>query len=127
MSKLYVGNLSYTVTEQELEDFFSSEGKVVSVKIIKDRDTGQAKGFGFVEMETPEAAEAVISKLNGQDFKGRAIRISEAREKPRGEGGGFRGGRGGGGGFRGGRGGGGGFRREGGNHRGGGRGNSRQD
>ena len=126
MKKLYVGNLSYQVSEEQLTELFGAHGTVKSVNVIKDRDTGQSKGFGFVEMEEGDAADSAISALDGTDFEGRSIRVSEARAKEdRGGGGGGRGGyRGGGGGGRGGggyRGGGGGGR--GGNRGGGGGGN----
>lgn len=106
--KLYVGNLSYTASEDGLKQVFAEVGNVVSVSIVKNRDTGQSRGFGFVEMDTDEAAQAAISNLNGADFMGRKLNISEAREGGGGGGGGgggrggprrdFRGGGGGGGG-----------------------------
>ncbi|MDE0518526.1 MAG: RNA-binding protein [Bdellovibrionales bacterium] len=83
MSKLYVGNLSYNVTENELNDLFSSKGEVVSVKIISDHQSGRSKGFGFVEMSSKEESEAVISAFNGHDLKGRPIRVNESIDKPR--------------------------------------------
>ena len=98
--KLYVGNLSYTTTEDQLHTFFSEAGPVASVAIITDRDTGQSKGLGFVEMETEAGAQAAIQKLNNREFGGRNLNISEARpprERSFGDsGGGY--GRGGGGG-----------------------------
>jgi RNA recognition motif-containing protein len=108
--KLYVGNLPFSVTEQSLGDAFSQCGKVESVKIITDRDTGRSKGFGFVEMSSDAEAAAAISKFNGTDMDGRALTVNEAKPMaPReGGGGGGRGGFGGGGGGGGGRGGGGG-------------------
>lgn len=99
--KLYVGNLSYSTTEEELRGLFEKVGTVVSAVIITDRETGMSKGFGFVEMETDEAAQEAISKLNGTDAKGRTITVSEARpprergfggDRGRGEGGGYGGG-----------------------------------
>lgn len=120
--KLYVGNLPYSATEDVIRDAFAECGPVESVKIITDRETGRSKGFAFVEMATDEAATAAINKLNGADYEGRALNVSEARPPaPRtggfgggggygGGGGGSRGGFGGGGGDRGGRGGGGGGR-----------------
>ena len=78
-SKLYVGGLAYSVTENELEDFFATQGKVVSVAVIKDRDTNQSKGFGFVEMGPDDEAKKAISELNGKDLNGRSIIVSEAR------------------------------------------------
>jgi cold-inducible RNA-binding protein len=103
--KLYVGNLSYGTTEEELRALFSEVGPVASVTIITDRATGQSKGFGFVEMETTEAAEAAIEQLNNREINRRTITVSEARP-PReqssfGGGGGGGGRRGGGGGDRG--------------------------
>ena len=77
--KLYVGGLAYSVTDQELEQLFSEQGKVISAVVIKDRDSGQSKGFGFVEMSSEEEAKAAIDKLNGQDLNGRQIIVSEAR------------------------------------------------
>ncbi len=108
--KLFVGNLPWSVDDVELESFFRDHGEVQSARVITDRDTGRSRGFGFVEMEANDVA-AVISATNGQEVKGRQLRVSEAEEK-RGGGGG-----GGGGGARGGRGGGG--------ARGGGRGGGR--
>lgn len=110
-NKLFVGNLPYSATEDELKEAFTQAGNVVSVKIIMDRDTGRSKGFGFVEMATEQEAGAALEKLNGADYAGRAITVSIARpmepRAPRGPGGGgFGGGRGGDRGDRGGRGGG---------------------
>ncbi|HUF72478.1 MAG TPA: RNA-binding protein [Gammaproteobacteria bacterium] len=105
--KLYVGNLPYSVTEDMLERTFSAHGRVESVKIITDRDTGRSKGFAFVEMSNDSEASAAISELNGNDLDGRPMKISEARPQTnRGGGGGGRGGRGGYGGGGGGGGGG---------------------
>jgi RNA recognition motif-containing protein len=81
--KLYVGNLSYNTYEDGLRAAFQNYGSIVSVKIITDRDSGQSKGFGFVEMGTEEEARAAISGLNGQDIDGRAIKVNEAMDKPR--------------------------------------------
>jgi len=91
--KLYVGNLPYSVTEDSLTEKFSECGTVESIKLITDRDTGQSKGFGFVEMATDAEAQAAIDKLNGTDCDGRAMNVNEA--KPRSN---SRGGPGGGGG-----------------------------
>lgn len=94
--KLYVGNLSFTSSEEEIKTMFAQFGEVTSVTIIKDRDTGRSRGFGFVEMEN---ADAAIAQLNGKDFGGRALTVNEAREREdrkRGGGGGGRGGFGGG-------------------------------
>ncbi len=107
--KLYVGNLPYSATEQALTDSFSECGTVTSVKIITDRETGRSKGFGFIEMETDEAAASAITKFNGAMYEGRAMTVSEAKPMAPREGGGgrgFGGGGGGRGGFGGGRGGG---------------------
>ncbi len=77
--KLYVGGLAYSVTEKELEDAFAELGTVTSVAIIKDRDSGQSKGFGFVEMEEAAAGQEAIKTLNGKDLSGRSIVVNEAR------------------------------------------------
>ena len=77
--KLYVGGLAYSVTDQELEEFFASQGKVVSAAVIKDRDSGQSKGFGFVEMDDLKEGQNAIKNLNGQELNGRAIIVSQAR------------------------------------------------
>ena len=105
--KLYVGNLSYSVTETSLQDLFSQAGDVASARIITDRASGRSKGFGFVEMSNEDGAQAAIDKFNGHDFEGRKLTVNEARPmEPRSGGGGGRGGfGGGGGGGRGGRGG----------------------
>jgi RNA recognition motif-containing protein len=107
--KLYVGNLPFTATEQDLHAKFAALGDVSSAKIITDRDSGRSKGFGFVEMSDDGAAQTAIDTLNGADFSGRAMIVSEARPQAPREGGGGRGGFGGGrgGGGRGGFGGGG--------------------
>lgn len=95
--KLYVGNLPFSATEQELESKFSALGTVDSAKIIMDRDSGRSKGFGFVEMADDDAAMKAIDALNGQDFSGRAMIVSEARPQAPRESRGFGGGGGGGG------------------------------
>jgi RNA recognition motif-containing protein len=102
-SKLYVGNLPFSVDDQAVGNLFSQCGTVTSAKVIIDRDTGRSKGFAFVEMSSDEEAQGAINKLNGQNFEGRAINVSEARpQAPRsGGGGGGRGERSGGGGHRG--------------------------
>jgi RNA recognition motif-containing protein len=109
-TRLYVGNLSYNVTEPELREAFSEGGRnVVEVKVVMDRETGRPRGFAFVEMGSAEDAAAVMEALNGREIQGRPISISEARERtPRaaGGGGGYSGGGGGGGGGYGGGGGG---------------------
>lgn len=98
--KIYVGNLSFDATEEDVRSEFEAFGKVDEVTIIKDRNTGRAKGFGFVEMPSGEEAKEAIEALNGKEFKGRDMNVNEARPKSegsRGGGGGFRGNRGGGG------------------------------
>ncbi len=97
--RLYVGNLAWTVTDQDLQEAFSEVGQVDSSQVIMDRATNRSRGFGFVEMATEEAADAAVKKLNGRDIKGRPIRVNEAQA--RGTGGGASGGGGGGGGGRG--------------------------
>jgi len=85
--KLYVGNLSYGVTNDDLKQLFSAHGAVVSADVIMDREAGRSKGFGFVEMATDAEAQAAIAALNGQDSNGRALTVNEARpreERPRG-------------------------------------------
>lgn len=83
-NKLFVGNLSYDATENDLEELFSGAGSVVSVKIITDRNTGRSRGFAFVEMETEEQAQDAINTLDGAEVAGRPIKVSEARpQKPR--------------------------------------------
>ena len=106
--KLYVGNLTYGVTDSILSQLFEAHGKVQSAKVIMDRDTGRSKGFGFVEMGSDAEAQAAITALNGNEIQGRTLTVNEARPKPEGGGGGGgRGGRSGGGGYGGGGGGGG--------------------
>jgi RNA recognition motif-containing protein len=112
LTKLFVGNLSFRTTQEDLMDTFSPYGAIESVNIINDRETGQPRGFAFVEMQNSSEAEAAIAALNGTELMGRAINVNEARPRPEGGGGG-RGGYGGGGGGgrgRGGNGGGGGGR-----------------
>ena len=102
-SKLYVGNLPYSTTEEDLRELFAQAGAVQSVALIKDRDSGRSKGFGFVEMETAEAAQAAITRFNNYEFQGRnlTVNIARPREDRGGSGGGgFRSGPGGGGGGR---------------------------
>ena len=81
--KLYVGNLSYNTTEDGLRNLFAGFGNVASAKIIADRDSGRSKGFGFVEMDTDEEANAAIAGTNGSSLDGRQIRVNEAMDKPR--------------------------------------------
>ncbi len=92
-TKLYVGNLSFDATENDLKDLFTQHGPVTEVNLMQDRVTGKARGFGFVTMETKEGADAAIQALNGKDFKGRALIVNEARPRESGGGGGgYRGG-----------------------------------
>ena len=122
--RLYIGNLAYGVTEQDLRDAFSEGGTITDVKVILDRETGRSRGFAFVEMSSDAEAAQAVETMNGRDVQGRAISVSEARERTGGGGGGgggYGGGGGGGGGGRGGRSGGGGGGRGGGGG-GGGRG-----
>src|ERR1700751_1200682 len=86
--RLYVGNLAWTVTDQDLLDAFSEAGKVENSQVIIDRATNRSRGFGFVEMGTDEAAEGAIKKLNGRAIKGRPIRVNEAQARSGGGGGG---------------------------------------
>src|SRR5688572_14979847 len=105
--KLYVGNLSYTTTQDTLHEAFSAHGSVDEVAVITDRETGQPRGFAFVSMNNDQEARAAIEALNGAEVDGRTITVNEARPKmERGGGGGGRGGYGGGGGGRSGYGGG---------------------
>src|ERR1700684_1070858 len=120
-AKLFVGNLTFTATENDLQDHFAQAGVVVSVNIMQDRMTGRSRGFAFIEMASKEDAEKAIQMFHSKDFQGRPLTVNEARpreERPPGGGGerGYRGGGGGGGGGgeRGYRGGGGGERRGGG-------------
>lgn len=102
--KLYVGNLTYGVTDSDLQQMFAPHGTVQSAQIVMDRDTGRSKGFGFVEMGSEAEAQAAITALNGKESDGRSLTVNEARPKPEGgrggSGGGGRGGYGGGGGRR---------------------------
>jgi cold-inducible RNA-binding protein len=92
--KLYVGNLTYGITDGQLEQMFAGHGSVQSAQVIMDRDTGRSKGFGFVEMGNDQEAQAAIAALNGKDLEGRALTVNEARPKTESS----RGGSGGGGG-----------------------------
>jgi cold-inducible RNA-binding protein len=112
--KLYVGNLSFQTTRQDLQDLFAQAGTVESAQIIEDRDTGQSKGFAFVEMSTDEEAASAIDQFNGKEIGGRMLKVNEARPREN------RGGGGGGRGFGGNRGGGGYGGNRGGGNRGGG-------
>jgi len=86
MSKIYVGNLPFSATEDSVRDLFSQHGTVDSVALINDRETGRPRGFGFVEMPRGDAARAV-QNLNGHDMGGRPLKVNEAQDKPRGGGG----------------------------------------
>ncbi|MGQ0522458.1 MAG: RNA recognition motif domain-containing protein [Betaproteobacteria bacterium] len=90
--RIYVGNLSYNVGKQELEQVFGAHGTVVSAQVITDRDTGRSKGFGFVEMGSDQEAQTAIAALNGRNFEGRNITVNEARPQEGRNGGGFGGG-----------------------------------
>lgn len=132
-NKLYIGNLSFDATEQDLTDLLSPHGEVSEVLVMMDKMTGRPRGFAFATMADWQGADAVIKALHGQDFMGRPLTINEARpreERPAygggGGGGGYRGGGGGGGGYRGG-GGGGGYRGGGGGGGGGYRGGGDRD
>ena len=85
-TNIYVGNISYDMTESEIRDLFAPFGSVTSVNVITDRDSGRPKGFAFVEMDSPESAQKAIDGLNGVDAKGRKLNVNEARprtSKPR--------------------------------------------
>ena len=81
LMNIYVGNLSYTLSESELQDAFAEFGEVSSVKILSDRETGRSRGFGFVEMPNQAEGEAAVAQLNGKDVGGRALRVNEARPR----------------------------------------------
>lgn len=101
MKKIFVGNLAWKTSEEDLRQLFEGYGAVLSVKIVLDQYTGKSKGFGFVEMESGEAAQAAIAALDNKDFHERSLRVSLAQERP--QEGRSGGGQGGGGGYRGGR------------------------
>ena len=82
--QIYVGNMNYGMSEEDLKDVFTVYGEVVSTKIIIDRDTGRSKGFGFVEMSTEDEARAAIAELDGKEVSGRNLRVSEAQRKSQG-------------------------------------------
>lgn len=79
--KIYVGNLNYTATEDELEELFATYGTVVSVNIVTDRDTNRSKGFAFVEMEDGDAADKAIAEMNNKEFQSRNLRVNEAQQR----------------------------------------------
>ena len=110
-TKLYVGNLSFQTTSEDLKEHFAQAGNVESASVVEDRMTGRSRGFGFVEMATAEEAAAAIEQFNGKEFSGRNLTVNEARPRTDRPGGGYGGGgnRGGGGGYGGGGGGGGGY------------------
>jgi len=87
LTKLYVGNLPFSATEDSVRELFAAHGTVEKVALVNDRDTGQPRGFGFVEMSNADAQKAMQS-LNGKDFGGRPLKVNEAQDKPRGGGGG---------------------------------------
>ena len=98
--RLYVGNLSYSVTSEDLQELFEQYGRVSSAQVLSDRETGRSRGFGFVEMDNDAEADAAIESLDGNDHEGRRLTVNEARPRtpgggPRGGGGGGYGGRGG--------------------------------
>ena len=99
-TKLYVGNLSYDITENDLQDLFAQHGPVTEVNLMQDRMSGRPRGFGFVTMATKEGADAAVQNLNGKEWQGRALTVNEARPREERSGGGG-GGYGGGGGSRG--------------------------
>ena len=81
-TNLFVGSLAYSVTDDELQQFFATAGNVVSAKVIMDRETNRSKGFGFVEMGSDDEAKAAIAQLDGKELNGRAISVNEARPRP---------------------------------------------
>jgi RNA recognition motif-containing protein len=95
MKEIYVGNLPYGVSEDDLRSHFGSFGDIISLKLISDKFTGQSKGFGFIEFSSKDEAEAAVKATNGQDFQGRSIRVNISRPKESGDRGGDRGDRGG--------------------------------
>ena len=113
--KLYVGNLAFATSSQDLQELFAQAGTVESASVVEDRETGRSRGFGFVEMSSKEEGDAAISQFDGKEVGGRALKVNEAKPRePRSGGGGGRGGfgggrNGGGGGYGGNRGGGGGY------------------
>src|SRR5205807_4645177 len=96
-TKLYIGNLAFQTTSQELQELFAQAGTVESASVVEDRMTGRSRGFAFVEMSTPEEANAAIEQLNGKEVGGRALKVNEAKPRENRAGGGGRGFGGGGG------------------------------
>jgi RNA recognition motif-containing protein len=96
--RIYVGNLTYGMTDADLTQLFGAHGTVVSAQVVQDRDTGRSKGFGFVEMSSDQEAQAAIQTLNGKEHDGRSLTVNEAKPREERSGGGGRGGYGGGGG-----------------------------
>jgi cold-inducible RNA-binding protein len=96
-TKLYVGNLAFQTTSQELQEMFATAGTVESASVVEDRDTGRSRGFGFVEMSTKEEATSAIDQFNGKELGGRSLKVNEAKPRENRGGGGFGGGNGGGG------------------------------
>ena len=90
-TKLYVGNLAFQTTSQELQQLFAQAGTVESANVVEDRDTGRSRGFAFVEMSTPEEANSAIEQFNGKELGGRALKVNEARPRENRGGGGGRG------------------------------------
>ena len=95
--KLYVGNLAFATSSQDLQELFAAAGTVESASVVEDRDTGRSRGFGFVEMSTKEEATSAIDQFNGKELGGRALKVNEAKPRENRGGGGFGGGNGGGG------------------------------
>ena len=92
-TKLFVGNLSFNTTENDLQDAFAAHGTVIEAKLMTDRETGRPRGFGFITMSTPEEAQAAIDALNGRDLDGRALTVNAAKPREERSGGGSGGGR----------------------------------
>jgi RNA recognition motif-containing protein len=88
LKKIYVGNLPFTTTDADLRQLFASHGEVSSASVVMDRESGRSRGFGFVEMATPEAAEEAITKYNGRDYEGRRLQVEKAKSPSTGGGGG---------------------------------------
>jgi len=80
-ARLFVGNLTFTATEDDLRNLFGATGTIVDIKVVTDRETGRSRGFGFVEMSSAAEANEAISQLNGRDFEGRTLKVNEAEER----------------------------------------------